>query len=56
MKAEIIREYSAEKFRRITGVQRSTFEKMLEILEKAMSKKLARGGGENQHFQRKKCF
>jgi len=44
MKAEIIREYSNTKFRRITGVKRSTFEKMLEILEKAMSKKLARGG------------
>jgi hypothetical protein len=44
MKAEIIREYSDTKFRRITGVKRSTFEKMLEILEKAMSKKLARGG------------
>jgi len=44
MKAEIIREYTEEKFRRITGVKRSTFEKMLDILEKAMSKKLARGG------------
>ena len=44
MKSEIIREYSETKFRRITGVKRSTFEKMLEILEKAMSKKLARGG------------
>jgi len=44
MKAEIIREYSDEKFRRITGVKRSTFEKMLEILKEAMSKKLARGG------------
>ena len=44
MKAEIIRKYSNTKFRRITGVKRSTFEKMLEIPEKAMSEKLARGG------------
>jgi len=44
MKAETIREYSDTKFRRITGVKRSTFEKMLEMLEKSMSKKLARGG------------
>jgi hypothetical protein len=44
MKTEIIRKYSNTKFRRIAGVKRSTFEKMLEILEKAMSKKLARGG------------
>jgi len=44
MKAEIIKKYSNTKFRRITGVKRSTFEKMLEIPEKAMSEKLARGG------------
>ena len=44
MKVEILREYSNTKFRRITGVKRSTFEKMLGILEEAMSKKLARGG------------
>jgi hypothetical protein len=44
MKSEIIRGYSDTKFRRITGVKRSTFEKMLEILGGAMAKKLARGG------------
>ncbi|MCI5890317.1 MAG: IS5/IS1182 family transposase, partial [Lachnospira sp.] len=31
MKYEIIKEYSDKKFRRITGVKRATFEKMLEI-------------------------
>jgi len=39
-----IREYSDRQFRRITGVKRSTFEKMLEVLKEAMSKKLSRDG------------
>ena len=44
MKPEIIGKYSNSQFRRITGVQRLTFEKMLEILKEAMSEKLSRGG------------
>ena len=38
MKYEIIKEYKEEQFRRITGVKRATFEKMVEILKKAMQK------------------
>jgi hypothetical protein len=44
MKYEILRDYSDEKFRRITGVKRSTFEKMLEILHAAQAEKHRRGG------------
>ena len=39
MKYEKIAEYSNTKFRRITGVKRATFEKMIEILQKAYAKK-----------------
>ena len=34
MKYEKIAEYSNAKFRRITGVKRATFDKMVEILRK----------------------
>ena len=44
MKYEIIKEYSDKKFRRITGVKRATFEKMLEILKKAYAEKHRRRG------------
>ena len=44
MKYEIIKEYSDKKFRRITGVKRVTFEKMLEILKKAYAEKHRRRG------------
>ena len=33
-----------EKFRRLTGVKRTTFEKMIEILKESAKKKQARGG------------
>ncbi len=33
-----------EKFRRLTGVKRTTFEKMLEILRESAKKKQAKGG------------
>ena len=36
-----------EKFRRLTGVKRETFEKMLEILSAAHKKKKAKGGRPN---------
>ena len=44
MKYENIREYADDKFRRITGVKRPTFEKMLEILRPAKEKLTSKGG------------
>ncbi len=44
MKYEIIAEYSNTQFRRITGVKRATFEKMVEILQGAYAKKHRRRG------------
>jgi hypothetical protein len=44
MKFENIKGYRDEEFRRITGVKRATFEKMLEILDAALTKRLALGG------------
>lgn len=44
MKYENLKEYSNEKFRRITGVKRETFTKMLEILHKAHAEKHKRRG------------
>ena len=44
MKYEKIAGYSNTKFRRITGVKRATFEKMIEILRKGYAKKHGRRG------------
>ena len=44
MKYGIIKNYSEEQFRRITGVKRTTYEKMLEILRPTQREKLSRGG------------
>jgi hypothetical protein len=44
MKYEKLKEYSDEQFRRITGVKRTTFEKMLEILRPKLREKLSKGG------------
>ena len=44
MKYETIAEYSNTKFRRITGVKRATFEKMVEILRKGYAEKHRRRG------------
>jgi len=44
MKYETIQEYTDEKFRRITGVKRTTFNKMIEILEAAYNAKHRRRG------------
>jgi len=44
MKYETIKKYSAEQFRRITGVKRTTYEKMLEILQPKLKEKLSKGG------------
>jgi len=44
MKYENIAKYGNEQFRRITGVKRTTFEKMLEILRPRHEEKLSKGG------------
>lgn len=44
MKYENIKEYKDEKFRRITGVKRITFEKMLDILRPAKEALTSKGG------------
>ena len=44
MKYEKIYEYDEKKFRRITGVKRATFEKMVEILKKSYAEKHKRRG------------
>ena len=44
MKYEGIKGLEDEKFRRLTGVKRTTFEKMIGILGEASKKKQAKGG------------
>ena len=44
MKYENIKDYSDEEFRRITGVKRTTFKKMLEIMTPKHREKLSKGG------------
>ena len=44
MKYENIKSYSDEKFRRITGVKRTTFEAMLTILREAEGARRSKGG------------
>jgi len=44
MKYESIKGLEEEKFRRLTGVKRSTFEKMIGILSEADKQKKAKGG------------
>ena len=44
MKYKILKSYNDEQFRRITGVKRPTFEKMLEILRPKLKEKLSKGG------------
>lgn len=44
MKYDHIKELTDEQFRRLTGVKRSTFKKMVEILREADQRKKARGG------------
>ncbi len=44
MKYEKIADYSNTKFRRITGVKREAFQKMVEILQEAYVKKYRRRG------------
>ena len=44
MKYDQIKEFTDEQFRRLTGVKKSTFKKMIEILREADLKKKTRGG------------
>ncbi len=44
MKYEILEDYSKTKFWRITGVKRETFQKIVEILQKAYAQKHRRRG------------
>ena len=48
MKYESIKELGDEKFPRLTGVQRSIFEKMIGILSEADKKKKSKGGRKNK--------
>jgi Helix-turn-helix of DDE superfamily endonuclease len=48
MKYEQIKGLEKEKFRRLTGVKRSTFDKMIDILSEADKKKKVRGGRKNK--------
>ena len=48
MKYNQIKELGGEKFRRLTGVKRSTFDKMISILREADNKKKIRGGRKNK--------
>lgn len=47
MKFENVKNHSGKQFRRITGVQRKTFDKMVEIVSTAHKIKKARGGRPN---------
>lgn len=48
MKHRTIKELEGEKFRRLTGVKRDTFDKMIEILRESDQKKKAKGGRKNK--------
>lgn len=50
MKYNMIKHYKDEEFRRLTGVRRSTFNKMVTILKQAEQKKKASGGKPNNLF------
>jgi hypothetical protein len=48
MKFDMIKNLKTENFRRLTGVKRETFNKMIEIIEEAIRLKKARGGRPNK--------
>ena len=48
MKYEQVKWLSAEQFRRLTGVKRNTFDRMVKILEEGDKKKKAKGGRKNK--------
>ncbi|KJW00013.1 DDE superendonuclease family protein [Orientia tsutsugamushi str. Sido] len=47
MKLDQIKELKDEKFRRLTGVRKCTFSKMVDILRKADGLKKSKGGSKN---------
>lgn len=48
MKYDSIQRIEDEKFRRLTGIKRATFAKMIEILKASDQKKKAKGGRKNK--------
>lgn len=48
MKYKKLKNLKEEEFRRLTGVKKTTFEKMIEILKEAQKQKNARGGKPNR--------
>lgn len=48
LKYEQVKSLSDEQFRRLTGVKRSTFDKMIKILEEEDKKKKRKGGRRNK--------
>ncbi len=48
MRYENLKEFKDEDFRRLTGIKRATFEKMVEILKEAEKKKKNIGGKPNK--------
>ncbi len=44
MKWNNVKDLQPEAFRRLTGIKRTTFDKMIEILTEAHAKKKAQGG------------
>jgi hypothetical protein len=48
VKFEMVRELDDEKFRRLAGVKRTTFDKMVSILERSNKEKKIRGGRTNK--------
>lgn len=48
MKYAIIKEWNNDKFRRLTGVNRKVFERMVEIIDQANQAKKLRGGRKNK--------
>lgn len=50
MRYDQIKDLAAEKFRRLTGIKRATFDKMVGILMEADLKKKSKGGRKNKLF------
>ena len=48
MKFDKIKEFGDGQFRRVTGIKRTTFDKMIELLREAQMKKRASGGRPNK--------
>ena len=56
MKYDKIKNYIDEEFRRLSGIKRTTFKKIIEILAEAEKKNKIRGGETQIRFQWKKCY